>query len=913
GKNYLSPISHTASTTSCGGFTLDKFTGKLTFTPLTNEISPMAIKVEQYHPDSTGKMVKTSEIVRDLTFVIIGCPTNNSPVLNAANGDVSNYYVCAGNPININFNTSDADATDSVYFSYMLSMKNASFTATKNKKWNTGKFSWTPGKADIQRAPHQITLTAYDDAGPITGKAEKVYFVYVIGTRPEITIKQEDKGCGYMALTPEGADTSAITSYTWQINGAITKNKTAVFQAKKNGIYPVKLFTVNKAGCESIFADTIKISYLPEINLGKDTTVCPGTSFQINKSANTAYTYKWQPSNTISNDKNPSPIIKPLASEDYVVEVLDVNGCTSTDTFKVTVADLNFSLTKDTTVCINKAFNLAVKGSKGITYKWSPSTGLPNPNDTVITIYPKQTTTYMVTATNALGCTRTDSVKVTVSTANADAGNDVSICRGETGTTLIGSGGYYYSWLNNRGDTLSKTKQLFVNPPVTEEFYLHVDDSLRCQTSIDNITVYVSTLPLEIIRDTTICEGDTIMLWSDGGDIFQWNKDSTLIKGDTKTPTVFPTQNTTYTVTIYDTTKQCSDTRSVKISVNTDCVWPGDANKDGIVNHLDVLEIGVGYGTSGPYRVDGTRNWKSAIVIDWNKDTYNNINYKHLDCNGDGNIDAADNFVISDNYGKTRVSTYKNKLPEPANNRPIFFGFEKDTFYAGDIIHATLKLGDSNNIITNAYGIGYSYSYSNNKTVARTFSFSTVCDAICTSNDFVLKSVKNYASENMTEASIVRTDQINKAAKGKLADIQFILQDSTHNYAAKGEWIYLNLLQTKLVDAAGKEYSLNSANDSALVLRSKHTNIGFTETQSIFGQVHIWPNPAQNFITIQSDKIITGEIYIINALGQLVEKLNMQNQQILTIDTKHYAAGVYMMNLNTPGNQVYRYKFIIIK
>ncbi len=83
-----------------------------------------------------------------------------------------------------------------------------------------------------------------------------------------------------------------------------------------------------------------------------------------------------------------------------------------------------------------------------------------------------------------------------------------------------------------------------------------------------------------------------------------------------------------------------------------DCVWPGDTNRDGIVNHCDLLPIGVAYGESGPSR-DGFVNWAPKEAIDWGQ-TFNQLyDDKHVDANGDGVIDLTDVDLIGDFYDNT--------------------------------------------------------------------------------------------------------------------------------------------------------------------------------------------------------------------------------------------------------------------
>ena len=72
-----------------------------------------------------------------------------------------------------------------------------------------------------------------------------------------------------------------------------------------------------------------------------------------------------------------------------------------------------------------------------------------------------------------------------------------------------------------------------------------------------------------------------------------------------------------------------------------DCVWPGDFDRDGIVSLRDVLPLGVGWGSEGPTR-SGPVTWSPHTAADWEISFDNLYDFKHLDANGDGTMDALD-------------------------------------------------------------------------------------------------------------------------------------------------------------------------------------------------------------------------------------------------------------------------------
>lgn len=88
------------------------------------------------------------------------------------------------------------------------------------------------------------------------------------------------------------------------------------------------------------------------------------------------------------------------------------------------------------------------------------------------------------------------------------------------------------------------------------------------------------------------------------------------------------------------------------------CVWPGDANNDGVVNVRDLLAIGYGLGTNGPDRENGNVDWSPQFADNWEDPwTAASLDLKYLDTDGDGLITALDTAAISQSYQNTHKVT----------------------------------------------------------------------------------------------------------------------------------------------------------------------------------------------------------------------------------------------------------------
>ncbi len=73
------------------------------------------------------------------------------------------------------------------------------------------------------------------------------------------------------------------------------------------------------------------------------------------------------------------------------------------------------------------------------------------------------------------------------------------------------------------------------------------------------------------------------------------------------------------------------------LCLDNDCVWPGDFNRDGIVDQRDLLHWGTTTNMSGPTR-NGQISWRGHLAEDWTKTLEDGTNAKHQDADGNGTI-----------------------------------------------------------------------------------------------------------------------------------------------------------------------------------------------------------------------------------------------------------------------------------
>ncbi|MBI3138997.1 MAG: hypothetical protein HYZ15_10460 [Sphingobacteriales bacterium] len=159
--------------------------------------------------------------------------------------------------------------------------------------------------------------------------------------------------------------------------------------------------------------DSVKITIdNPLIIASADQKICIGKSVQLTTTGGNSYS--WAPGAGLSGTTIPNPVAAPDATTRYFVTGTNSNNCTGTDSVLVTVNQLPIlTVTKSGDIsCASDNSQLTANGA--LQYSWNPSTGLSNaaiPNPIAI---PADTMTYIVTGTDANGCTNTAEVTINI-------------------------------------------------------------------------------------------------------------------------------------------------------------------------------------------------------------------------------------------------------------------------------------------------------------------------------------------------------------------------------------------------------------------------------------------------------------------------------------------------------------------
>ncbi len=184
-------------------------------------------------------------------------------------------------------------------------------------------------------------------------------------------------------------------------------------------------------GCSASQSVTVPLNIAVFVNAGNDTTICEGSSFQLNTQGNAA-TYVWQAAPSLSATNIKNPVASPVSTATYYVTATQ-DICIVKDTITVFVNPAPVANAgPDTSICLGRTIELA--GSGGVVYNWLPANSVITPGVANPSVKPTQTTNYYLQVIDANGCAslKYDTVRVgIVASIQAFAGRDTSVGIGQ--------------------------------------------------------------------------------------------------------------------------------------------------------------------------------------------------------------------------------------------------------------------------------------------------------------------------------------------------------------------------------------------------------------------------------------------------------------------------------------------------
>jgi hypothetical protein len=675
-------------------------------------------------------------------------------------------------------------------------------------------------------------------------------------------------------------------TYTWNTPGA-----TVVSGAGTNSIvvrpgnlgYNTFSVTVNVSGCTRTVQKMVDVLPTQTPVLGPDFGICPGNTATI---TNTAF--------------SPSFITTYSGGPGYMSgSTISVNGpgiywmqttvqhnaatCVTRDTVIVsTLPSVGVDLGPDQVICFSPSTTLTptFSGSVGpYTYAWS--TGATTAS---ITDAPG---TYSVTVSATGYCVDADTIIVSGALMpSVSLPSNAVLCAGSS--TLLDAGPGYSSYLWSTGATTQS-----ISVTTAGAYSVTATDALGCQ-SFSATTLLLVNAPTSILGlDTMVCP-DTFAVFSSAPFAsYAWNTGS-------NSGTIQASVAGTYSITVTDI-NGCIWSDDVVLSLNPDCIWPGDANHDGVADNADILAIGYALIGTGPIRPSGNTSWYGQTCPNWALSFPSTLNFKHADCDASGLIDNNDTLVVIQNYALTH-----NKGNGVTTGPALSFVPLQASYSAGDIVEVGIHLGDASVPVIGTNGAAYSVTIGGITTAPGDVWFTFPQSFLGSPGNYELAVAFEDVAPGRHDVGQSRTGNSQVNGYGQIA-VMHIRTDSTLlplplnvlTFAFSGALLVGDSLQS---------LPISIANGAVNVYGAGVTGIPSGEREEIL----VFPVPGDEVLHLQRNLGLEElEIQVFDLAG----KLNLQTQfdgMTMDLPVTNWSNGTYLLTFTTNSGVVQHKKVLIM-
>jgi hypothetical protein len=334
-------------------------------------------------------------------------------------------------------------------------------------------------------------------------------------------------------------------------------------------------------------------------------------------------------------------------------------------------------------------------------------------------------------------------------------------------------------------------------------------------------------------------------------------------------------------------------------------MFPGDTNNDGVANYIDIIPIGLAYGSEGSPR--------ELINTDWIPQEFNpfgqflpasNVEYGFIDCDGNGLIDSLDVEAIALNYDSMQAMAnpppINYQLPDTfftTNIPQINVQFSVDTAGVQDTVFADINIIFPTPPITNpalGLALGLEYDPVNIKDSLTVIFVDTL------SNDLMyVTAASNFL--NFWRLPQPGRIEIGAAGRGQnainnsrtIATVMIVVEDLIIRSQGVIPFSF-SLADVILVNDQEQVLEVSFFSDTLLLIDS----VVGVEDQVFSNNLKVYPNPARDQIQIKSDLPIE-QLILYNQFGLLTREAAIPNLKNVSWKNTGLPSGMYILHIKT--------------
>ncbi|WP_158267437.1 Ig-like domain-containing protein [Adhaeribacter arboris] len=440
-----------------------------------------------------------------------------------------------------------------------------------------GVFTVSPGKSSTYTVQYKTELELTDKCLALYGREDNAQTQWnLLGTtkEPDKLIKENENYRGeyifdssdLVPVTISGkaeicsggstilqANASGVSKFLWN-----TGETASSIQVNTAGTYSVKAFTTDQCFTEaSIVVRAIEPS---PIAISGESTICPGSTVNLQASGSGFIKFMWNTGATTNNIQVSSP-------GTYSIKAFTTDQCFTEASIVVKlVQPASVTITGESKICAGSSTVLQANANGVSKFLWNTGESTP-------AIQVSKAGIYSVKAFTTDQCYAEASIQIELlnkTDAEIVKASGLSICPNNSATLVASGSSGTYQWYDAAtGGNLIFEGASFTTSLLTKTTTFFVQSTRNNQCSLGErtpVTVQVGVINADAGRDTTIKEGNAVILQGKGGVKYHWEPATGLSNANVERPIASPSKTTTYQVTAYSP-DGCSSTDEVTITV----------------------------------------------------------------------------------------------------------------------------------------------------------------------------------------------------------------------------------------------------------------------------------------------------------------------------------------------------------
>lgn len=724
------------------------------------------------------------------------------------------------------------------------------------------------------------------------GCADTVYQSLTIYPPPSINFTLANT-CFNTTFTISSAPSASITSRVWDFGEPTSPTNTSTLALASHsysnaGTYSLTLTLSDSLSCISQTVIPVIIYPNPFITISSG-TLCRGSSFTLNPSGASTYTYL-----------TGAAVVSPTSNSTYSVIGRSAFGCAATNTAvsTLTVYTVPGITVANATICSGSVYSFTGTGAS----VYSSSGGTTNTS-------PASTTVYSITGTSAQGCASSNSPTMTlvVNPIPTITVNSGTICSGKSFTIMPVSTNTYA--ISGGTNIVSPTTNTFYTATATNSF--------GCSSSVPS-NISVLSIPMLAVNSGSICSGNVFTLSPSGALSYTYSSLST---------TVAPTTNSTYIISGTGVTG-CTNSALSSVTVYA---TPTVAINNGAICSGKSFTLSPTGATTYSY-------WSGAQVVSPTVSAQfsvtgtsvfgcTNIAVSHVTVFvtptitvNSSTLCQGNSFTLVPAGASSYMFSSGSAVVSPTSNTSYTVtGTSVEGCTNTALSHMTVYVSPVVSVNSGSICLGSSFTLNPGGASTYTFSNGAAVISPTSTASYTVTGTntlgcinKNTAVSTVSVYTFPTIQVLSTNSAMCVGETSTLLATGAISYTWQGHTPAAYIFITPSVSTA---YTVTASNNTGCLKTEVYTQnvflcAGIVEAKTSASFLTIYPNPNNGVFTIKSDTDI--DLKLLNTLGQTLRLLSLNASSDYKAEVNDLEQGVYFMS-SQDGTRLFKQKIIVTR